>query len=140
MAQEFPGPAGGPATGGSQAAAISNAMVAIQRDYLGRGPTKVRTSLRDNTVVILMEDTLTRAERSLVNDQKAEMVLNTRASFQATMKSDIVAAVERLTGRTAVAFMSTNHVDPDLACEIIVLAPESDEQTVFGEPDVVTDG
>lgn len=107
--------------GGRLNAAISRAMVRIQRDYLGRGPTTVHTSLRDNTLLIVMEDILTKAERSLVQDGKAEEVLRTRASFQMTMKADIVAAVTELTGRNVVAFMSTNHVEPDLACEVLVL-------------------
>jgi uncharacterized protein YbcI len=126
------------ATRGSANVAISNAMVQIQREYLGRGPTKVRTSLRDNTIVVLMEDTLTRAERSLVNDGKTELVLHTRASFQGTMKHDMIAAVEEITERRVVAFMSTNHVDPDVACEILVLAPQTEDADIFGEPDVRT--
>jgi uncharacterized protein YbcI len=110
--------------GGQLSAAISNALVRIHRDYLGRGPTKVRTSVRDNIVVVLLQDMLTRAEQSLVVARKTDEVLRIRASFQQTMKDDIVAAVEELTGRTVIAFMSTNHVDPDLACEILVLEPE----------------
>ncbi len=104
-------------------AAISNAVVKIQRDYLGRGPTKARTSIRDNAVVVLLEDTLTKAERSLVLDGKEDEVLVTRGSLQRTMRRDMEAAVEALTGRAVVAFMSTNHIDPDIACEVFVMAP-----------------
>lgn len=103
--------------------AISTAMMKLYREYLGRGPTNVRTSLRDNVLVVLMEDIFTRAEQSLIADRKADEVLATRGSFQDTMRRDIVATVEELTGRHVVAFMSTNHVDPDLACEILVLGP-----------------
>jgi uncharacterized protein YbcI len=71
-----------------------------------------------------MQDTLTKAERSLVADGKQEEVLRGRHSLQRTMRGDLVAAVERLTGREVVAFMSDNHVDPDLACEIFVLGPD----------------
>jgi uncharacterized protein YbcI len=105
-------------------AAISRSIVRLHREYLGRGPTKARTSIRDNTVVVLMEDTLTKAERSLIADGKQDEVLQTRHSFQMTMRSDMVAAVEQATGRSVIAFMSDNHVEPDLACEIFVLEPE----------------
>jgi uncharacterized protein YbcI len=105
-------------------AAISRSIVRLHREYLGRGPTKARTSIRDNTVVVLMEDTLTKAERSLIADGKQDEVLATRHSFQMTMRSDMVAAVEQATGRSVIAFMSDNHVEPDLACEIFVLEPE----------------
>jgi uncharacterized protein YbcI len=106
-------------------AAISNALVRIQREYFGRGPTKARASLRDDMVVAVMEDTLTKAERNLVADGRHEEVMNMRRSFQHTMRADVIAAVEELTGRKVIAFMSDTHVDPDLACEVILLEPES---------------
>jgi uncharacterized protein YbcI len=110
--------------GGEMSATISRSIVRIHREYLGRGPTKARTSIRDNTVVVLMEDTLTKAERSLIADGKQDEVLQIRHSFQMTMQADMVAAVEEATGRSVIAFMSDNHVEPGLACEIFVLEPE----------------
>jgi uncharacterized protein YbcI len=109
--------------GGQLNAAISNALVRIQREYLGRGPTKSRVSIRDDVVVALMEDTLTKAERSLVADGQQEEVQRTRRSFQQTMRAAITAAVEQLTGRKVIAFMSDTHIDPDIACEVILLEP-----------------
>jgi uncharacterized protein YbcI len=113
--------------GGRLSAAISNALVRIQREYLGRGPTKARASVRDDIIVALMEDTLTKAERSLVADGRQEEVLRTRRTFQQTMRGDIVAAVEELTGRRVIAFMSDTHIDPDIACEVILLEPSPEE-------------
>lgn len=113
--------------GGQLTAAICNAVVRIQREYLGRGPTKARASIRDSTIVVLMQDTLTKAERSLVADGRQEDVLRIRQSFQRTMRADIVAAIQELTGRTVIAFMSDTHIDPDLACEIIILEPRPDD-------------
>lgn len=107
--------------GGQLLAAICNAVVHIQREYLGRGPNKARASIRDDTIVVLMQDTLTKAEQSLVADGRQEDVMRIRQSFQRTMRAEIVEAVERLTGRGVVAFMSDAHIDPDLACEVIVL-------------------
>jgi uncharacterized protein YbcI len=124
-----PGPtAGEHLVGGQLSAAISNALVRIQREYLGRGPTKARALMRDNVIVVLMQDTLTKAERSLVADGRQEDVLRVRQSFQRTMRADIVAAVEELTGRTVLAFMSDTHIDPDLACEVIVLEPDDGDE------------
>jgi len=113
-------------------AAISNAMVRLHREYLGRGPTKARTSIRDNTVVVLMQDTFTKAERSLIADGKHTEVLSIRHSVQMTMRTDMVGAVEEITGRSVIAFMSDNHIDPDLACEIFVLEPDPAEGSQDG--------
>lgn len=110
-------------TGGSLTAAISNAVVRIISEYTGRGPTKARTSIRDNVVLVLMHDTLTKAERSLLAAGEGDNVLQTRHIFQTTMADDLVAAVEMLTEREVEAFMSTNHADPDMAAELFVLKP-----------------
>jgi hypothetical protein len=53
------------------------------------------------------------------------------------MRSDMIAAVEEITGRSVVAFMSTNHVDPDIACEILMLAPHEAGEEPFGSVDVI---
>jgi uncharacterized protein YbcI len=71
-----------------------------------------------------MRDTLTRAERSLVRAGKGETVRSLRHEFQQTMRDDMVAAVETLTQRKVIAFMSDNHIDPDVGIEAFVLAPE----------------
>jgi hypothetical protein len=57
-------------TGGSLSAAISNAIVRITSEYIGRGPTKARTSIRNEMIVVLMQDTLTKAEKSLLNARR----------------------------------------------------------------------
>jgi uncharacterized protein YbcI len=102
-------------------AAISTAVVALMSDYTGRGPTKAHTSIRNNVVVVMLEDTLTKGERALVVRGRSEKVLDLRGEFQAAMRDDAAAAVAQLTGRSVTAFMSTNHIDPDLAAEIFVL-------------------
>jgi hypothetical protein len=51
-------------------------------------------------------------------------VLDMRRAYQDAMRSDCIAAIEDLTGRTVQAFMSANHIDPDLAAEVFVLKPD----------------
>jgi uncharacterized protein YbcI len=107
--------------GGELGAAISNAIVRLLAEYTGRGPTKARTSIRDDVIIVVLEDTLTKGERALVRIGRSEKVIDLRGEFQTAMRSDAVAAVEQLTGRSVMAFMSTNHIDPDLAAEVFVL-------------------
>ena len=124
MAQDPARPTGERLAAGRLHSAISNAAVRIHRDYLGRGPDRARTTIAENLIVILMQDTLTKAERTLVAADKGEEVLRVRRTLQQTMRAELVAAVEQLTGRPVEAFMSANHIDPDLACEVLVLGPE----------------
>jgi uncharacterized protein YbcI len=110
--------------GGALLTAISNAVVRIVREYTGRGPTQARASIRDNLVVVLMQETLLKAEHSLINDDKGKLVVEMRRSFQQTMRSELSLAIEELTGRRVVAFMSDSHLEPDYSIEVFVLEPD----------------
>jgi uncharacterized protein YbcI len=102
-------------------AAISNGAVKVLNEYTGRGPTRARTTIGPDMVVILLGDTLTKAERTLSKNGDAHWVLDMRRRFQEAMREDLVGIVETETGRNVIAFMSDNHIDPDLAAELFVL-------------------
>ena len=108
---------------GSKAAAISNHVVRTMSEYTGRGPTKGRTHINDDVVTVVLRDTLTKGERSLVGDDLDELVLTMRKAFQGTMRHDLISGVEEILGRKVLAFMSDNHIDPDIAVEVFLLAP-----------------
>jgi uncharacterized protein YbcI len=112
---------------GAVLTALSNAVVQIVREYTGRGPSKARASIRDNVVIVLMQETLLKAEHSLINDSKGPLVVEMRRSFQQTMRDELSAAVERITERKVIAFMSDSHLEPDYSIEVFVLAPEGED-------------
>jgi uncharacterized protein YbcI len=116
------------AHGGQLASAISNRVVRVLSDYTGRGPTRARTFLHDDLITVLVQDTLTKGERSLVEDGKSELVMTVRKEFQDTMERELVAGVQELTGREVVAFFSANHIDPDAAVESFLMAPRAEDQ------------
>ena len=111
---------------GRVALAISNMVVQVLREHTGRGPSKSRTHLNDNLISVVVEHTLTRAEHTLVANGNTEIVLSARKALQETMREDLVAGVEALTGRTVSAFFSDNSIDPDIALESFLLAPQVD--------------
>jgi uncharacterized protein YbcI len=100
---------------------ISRAIVRLLSEYTGRGPTKARTTINGTLVVCLVEDTLTKGERVLVEKGQLEVVLHIRRSYQDAMSQEATAVVEQLTGRRVMAFMSANHAAPDYGAEIFVL-------------------
>ncbi|MEO6858788.1 MAG: Na-translocating system protein MpsC family protein [Solirubrobacteraceae bacterium] len=108
---------------GILAAAISNAMVGVLHAYTGRGPTRARTTIGDDLIVCVLASTLTRGEQSLVRNGKQDVVLAGRRAYQETMEADAIGAIQDLSGRRVVAFMSSNHIDPDLAVEVFILEP-----------------
>jgi uncharacterized protein YbcI len=107
--------------GGALNAAISNAIVRLLGEYVGRGPTKARTIHGGKFVLCVLEDTMTKAERSLVTGGHEDFVLRARHALQHTMQADMTAAVEALTHRRVAGFMSDNQIEPDLAAEVFVL-------------------
>ena len=102
---------------------ISRAMVALIKQYVGRGPTSARTYVHDDLVVCVFHDLMTQAERTLANDEHQELVLEFRRTFQVALRDEAITEIQRLTGRKVTAFMSQNHIDPDIAVELFVLQP-----------------
>jgi uncharacterized protein YbcI len=102
-------------------AAISRHVVRLFAEYTGRGPTKARTSIRDNVIVCLTEDTMTKAERRLVQEGENDLVVTVRRKFQATMRDDLVGGIELLTGRKVLSFMSDHDANYDCAAEVFLL-------------------
>lgn len=113
-------------TGATLHAAISQAVVGLLREYTGRGPMKSRTTIRDNIVLVMLEQTLTKGEQSLVKQGRTDKVIEIRHEFQEAMRE--VAKIAELTGRHVVAMLSANHVNPDIGAEIFVLDGTPDHQ------------
>ena len=49
-------------------------------------------------------------------------------SAKSRMRDDLVKVVEDALDRKVIAFMSTNHIDPDMAVEVFVLEPVDSEE------------
>jgi uncharacterized protein YbcI len=108
---------------GSLNAAISQALVRIHHDHVGRGPARARTSIDGDTITVTMHDVFTPAERALIAAGQVKQVLVLREALQVAMHGKIVAAIESLTGRKVAALISANHVEPALSVEICLLEP-----------------
>jgi uncharacterized protein YbcI len=110
-----------PLVGGALNQAIANAVVRNHTRLVGRGPTKAQAFYRHNIVVVVMRDALTVGERTLVADGRADAVHALRLGLQPAMQAELTDVVERLTGCTVEAFLSANHIAPDLAAQLFVL-------------------
>lgn len=110
-----------PLSGGELNAALTREVVRIHTANLGRGPNKSFSFHNGNIVVTVLQEVLTKAEQSLAANAHGEAVLATRQLFQRTMAAEMKASVEKLTARKVVAFMSDNHLEPDMAVEVFIL-------------------
>jgi uncharacterized protein YbcI len=112
---------------GPLSAAISNAVVAALARTTGRGPTKAKTTLGENAVFVVLQDSLTRGERNLSDAGQGQAVLDLRRRWQSVMEAEVSHDIEQLVGRRVIGFLSDNHIDPDLAVEVFVLEPVAQE-------------
>ncbi|MFL5823293.1 MAG: Na-translocating system protein MpsC family protein [Solirubrobacteraceae bacterium] len=111
---------------GELAAEIANTVVQALARTTGRGPTKAKTTIGDNGIFVVLQDSLTRGERTLADAGEGAAVLDLRRLWQSVMEKDVRLEIEELTGRRVIGFMSDNHIDPDLAVEVFVLEPLGD--------------
>jgi uncharacterized protein YbcI len=119
---------------------ISTGLVQLHARYYGKGPTKAKTHLVDDTVVAILRGGFTTVERTLLETGEVESVYQMRRSFQQAMEEEFRAVVEEATGRKVIAYMSSIHVDPELAVEVFVLDPLEDDGLTPTELPLSVDG
>ena len=114
---------------GTITAAIANAATRLHKEYTGRGPTSARTVVDGDLLTVLLRDVLTPAERRLMTHGKAELVKQFRREFHATMRDELVAAVEMLTQCSVIAFLSAHDAEADVVMHSFVVVPQSENGT-----------
>jgi uncharacterized protein YbcI len=123
-------------THGDVLTAISDGLVALLKEFYGRGPTRTKTYYEDDLVVCLLRGGFTRVEQTLLEGGRGSAVIHQRMEFQELMRKRFEAVIERATGRRVIGFMSGNQQHPDIMCEVFVLAPtdlvDDDETRVSG--------
>jgi uncharacterized protein YbcI len=109
-------------------------MVQLHKEFYGKGPTKAKTYISGDLVVVLMRGGFTRVEETLLQEGRGDSVVQQRADFQDVMVERFKQVVEEETGRKVVAMMSGTHQHPDLLGEMFVLE-STDILVENGAPD-----
>jgi len=107
---------------GEQLAAVTNGIVKLFRDYYGRGPTKAKSYILDDRILVcVLEETMTRVEKTLVANGHGHKVRDVRVTFQEAMAHEFEQCVRDTLGREVVAYHSQLTLEPDLGFEFFVL-------------------
>ena len=106
---------------------ISTAIVGLYKEHFGNGPTRCRTYLHPDLVIVVLGGGYSAAEQTMLEAGKWYEVRQARQLWQDSMQAKFVDAIEELAGRKVAAFMSANRQDPDFAVEMFVLEPQSEE-------------
>lgn len=108
---------------GEELTAISDGLVALLKDFYGRGPTQAKSYYQDDLVVCILRGGYTQVEQTLLDGGRGSAVIEQRMQFQELMRERFEAVIEQATGRRVIGFMSGNQQNPDLMCEVFVLDP-----------------
>jgi uncharacterized protein YbcI len=125
-----------PETKGDVLTAISDGMVGLLKEFYGHGPTRAKSYYEDDLVVCLLRGGFSRVEQTLLEGGRGSSVIQQRMEFQDLMRGRFEAVIERATGRRVIGFMSGNQQDPDIMCEVFILAPTDlvDEHEISERP------
>ena len=108
---------------GDVLSAISDGMVALLKEFYGRGPTRAKSYYEDDLVVCVLRGGFSRVEETLLAGGRGQAVIQQRMEFQEVMRERFAKVIEDATGKRVIGFMSGNQQDPDLMCEVFILAP-----------------
>jgi uncharacterized protein YbcI len=122
---------GEPKALGETRAKISKEIVRLQSEYYGKGPTRAKTYIVDDLVVVVLEESFTRAEKTLVERGEREAIQHIRRRFQQQMADSFISIVEQATGRRVRVFLSETDVGQDVSVETFLLADERTDMTAF---------
>jgi len=112
-----------PTTRGVVLTAISDGMVALLKEFYGHGPTRAKSYFQDDLVVCLLRGGFSQVEKTLLEGGRGAAVIQQRMEFQDLMRDRFEAVIKAATGRDVIGFMSGNQQDPDIMCEVFILAP-----------------
>jgi uncharacterized protein YbcI len=91
---------------------ISTAMVRAQKEFYGKGPPKAKSYLLDNFLLVAMSGGVLRAERTMVDEGREDLVRGFRQQFENEMSARFTGLVEEITGRRVINYQSPDHVRP----------------------------
>ncbi|HEX3802141.1 MAG TPA: Na-translocating system protein MpsC family protein [Solirubrobacteraceae bacterium] len=103
--------------------AISDGMVALLKEFYGRGPTRAKSYYEDDLVVCVLRGGFSRVEQTLLEGGRGGVVIQQRLEFQELMRERFESVIAQATGRRVIGFMSGNQQEPDMMCEVFILAP-----------------
>jgi uncharacterized protein YbcI len=116
--------------------AISDGIVALLKEFYGRGPNRAKSYYEDDLVVCLLRGGFTRVEQTLLEGGRGASVIQQRMDFQDVMRDRFTEVIEQATGRSVIGFMSGNEQSPDIMCEVFILAPTDlvDDHEIVAKP------
>ena len=119
----------------SRVAAVSREIVGVLKEAVGRGPTKARTYVHDDSVLVLLREGHTRSEGTMFEGGAERAVAQSRVDLTELIRDPLIEVIERNLGRKVAGFMSSSVQHPDLLALVFVLDTSPLLELVDGEAD-----
>jgi uncharacterized protein YbcI len=103
--------------------AISDGLVGLLKEFYGHGPSRAKSYYADDLVVCVLRGGFSTVEQTLLDGGRGGAVIQQRMEFQDVMRHRFEEVIERATDRRVIGFMSGNQQQPDMMCEVFILAP-----------------
>ncbi|HEV2724244.1 MAG TPA: DUF2294 domain-containing protein [Thermoleophilaceae bacterium] len=116
--------------GGALLARISNEMVRAQKEFFGKGPTKAKSYMLDDMLIIVMRGGMTTAEKTMLDFGHPDQVRQFRQLFENSMTERLTGKMEELTGRKILTYQSQILFEPDVVVEIFVFDSEGSSDAI----------
>ena len=127
--------------GGALLARISNEMVRAQKEFFGKGPTKAKSYMLDDMLIIVMRGGMTTAEKTMLDFGHPDLVRQFRQLFENSMTERLTDKMEQLTGRKILTYQSQVMFEPDVVVEMFVFdqPARSETRTATGQGQLEND-
>lgn len=123
-----------PSASGPMLLDISNAIVRLHKAFHGKGPTKARSFLSQDVLVVVLEGGWTRGEETLLEHGYVDTVAQGRFAMQQSVEAEMRGVVEEITGCRVRSFLSANDPRRQVQTEIFLLeSDDTEEGTGIGQ-------
>lgn len=103
-------------------------MISLHERYHHRKPVTAKTMmLGEDLLACVLGGVYTEVEMTMIELQRSTVVQETRSAFQNAMQQKFIEKVELLSGRDVLAFISNQHIGPDIEIELFMLASQADD-------------
>ncbi len=91
-------------TKGMVEAEISNTIVKFEKEYMGRGPTEVKTYIVEDMVIVRLKGILTRGEMLLLKSEDGvDLIKKLKANLLESVSAFLYEAIKDITGMEVVS-------------------------------------
>jgi uncharacterized protein YbcI len=110
---------------------IGEQIAALQARYYGGGPARVFTQATDRVVIVVLEETFSIAEQTLIARNESEGIQDIRRRFQRIQEEEFRSIVEQATGHQVRSFVSDTDLEQNISIEVFILAGVMEDMSSF---------